>query len=73
MPVLAAALARGFSASAARTSRSTIIAASVPTASASYILARQLGGNAPLMAEILTLQTLLAMATMPLAIGLLAT
>lgn len=42
-----------------------MIAASVPTASASYILARQMGGDAPLMAEIATLQTLLAMATMP--------
>jgi predicted permease len=49
----------------------TVIAASVPTASASYVLARQLGGNAPLMAEILTLQTLIALATMPLMMTLL--
>jgi len=49
----------------------TVIAASVPTASAAYVLARQMGGNAPLMAEILTLQTLLALATMPLMIALL--
>lgn len=48
----------------------TIIAASVPTASAGYVLARQMGGNAPLMAEILTLQTLLALVTMPLLITL---
>jgi malonate transporter and related proteins len=48
----------------------TIIAASVPTASAGYVLARQMGGNAPLMAEILTLQTLLALLTMPLLITL---
>jgi malonate transporter and related proteins len=41
----------------------------VPTASASYILARQLGGNASLMAEILTLQTLCAMVTIPLLCG----
>ncbi|MGO4386027.1 AEC family transporter [Microvirga sp. 2YAF29] len=47
-----------------------IIAASVPTASAGYVLARQMGGNAPLMAEILTLQTLLALVTMPLLITL---
>jgi predicted permease len=46
----------------------TVIAASVPTASAAYVLARQMGGNAPLMAEILTLQTLLALGTMPLMI-----
>jgi malonate transporter and related proteins len=44
----------------------TMIAATVPTASASYILARQMGGDAPLMAEILTLQTILALLTMPL-------
>jgi len=49
----------------------TIIAASVPTAAAGYVLARQMGGNAPLMAEILTLQTLLALGSMPLMISLL--
>ncbi len=49
----------------------TTIAASVPSASAAYVLARQMGGNAGLMAEILTLQTLLALASMPLLISLL--
>jgi len=49
-----------------------IVAASVPSASAAFVLARQMGGNAPLMAEILTLQTLIAMASMPLLILLLA-
>ena len=39
-------------------------------ASAAFVLARQMGGNA-LMAEILTLQTLLAMGSMPLLIILL--
>lgn len=42
-----------------------LIAATVPTAAASYILARQMGGDAPLMAEIITLQTVLAMISMP--------
>ena len=42
-----------------------MLSASVPTASGSYVLARQLGGDAPLMAEILTVQTLVAMLTMP--------
>lgn len=51
----------------------TIIAASVPSASAAYVLARQMGGNAGLMAEILTLQTLLALVSMPLLISLLGT
>ncbi|MXQ11060.1 AEC family transporter [Microvirga makkahensis] len=49
----------------------TIIAASVPSAAAGYVLARQMGGNAPLMAEILTLQTLLALGSMPIMISLL--
>jgi malonate transporter and related proteins len=46
-----------------------LLAASVPTSSAAFILARQLGGNAPLMAEIITLQTLVAIATMPLVLA----
>ena len=49
----------------------TVIAASVPSASAAYVLARQMGGNASLMAEILTLQTLAALVSMPLLISLL--
>jgi predicted permease len=36
------------------------------------VLARQMGGNASLMAEILTFQTLLALASMPLLISLLS-
>ncbi len=42
-----------------------LVFALLPTASSAYILARQLGGDAPLMAAIITLQTLLAMLTMP--------
>ena len=42
----------------------------VPAASNSYILARQLGGDAPLMAQILTVETMLAAVTMPVAIAL---
>jgi predicted permease len=49
----------------------TVIAASVPSASAAYVLARQMGGNAGLMAEILTLQTLIALVSMPLLISIL--
>lgn len=45
---------------------------SVPTASSAYVLARQMGGNAPLVAEILTLQTVIAVFTMPIAIALVA-
>ena len=50
----------------------TVIAASVPSASAAYVLARQMGGNAALMAEILTLQTLVALLSMPLLIAIVA-
>jgi malonate transporter and related proteins len=39
--------------------------ACVPTAAAGYILARQNGGDAPLMASIITQQTVLAMLTIP--------
>jgi malonate transporter len=46
------------------------ISASVPAASNSYILAKQLGGDAPLIAQILTLQTMLAAVTMPVIISL---
>ena len=44
--------------------------ASVPSTSSSYVLARQMGGDAPLMAEIIAVQTLFAVVTMPIAITL---
>ena len=43
----------------------------LPTASSSYILARQLGGDAPLMAGITAVQTVLAVAAIPLVLALL--
>jgi hypothetical protein len=49
-----------------------MIAMAVPSAGNAYLLARQMGGDAPLMAEILTLQTLVAAVSMPLVL-LLAT
>ncbi len=45
-----------------------VIAASVPTAASSYILARQMGGDAPLMANLITVQVLLSAVTLPLMI-----
>jgi len=48
-----------------------IIATAVPTASAAYLLARRMGGDAKLMAEIVTLQTIVAALTLPLAVSLL--
>ena len=50
----------------------TIIAASVPTASGAYALAKLMGGDAPLMAEIITIQTVVSLATIPLMIALLS-
>jgi predicted permease len=49
-----------------------LICAAVPGAPSSYILARQLGGDAPLMANITTAQTLAAMLTMPISLWVLA-
>ncbi|WP_417606607.1 AEC family transporter [Oceanimonas baumannii] len=48
-----------------------VLFAALPTATSAYILARQMGGNASLMAAIITGQTLLAMALLPLWITLL--
>jgi predicted permease len=41
-----------------------------PTASAAYTLARQLGGDAPLMAAIVTIQTALSFVTLPFTVHL---
>lgn len=70
MPVIAVSLAR-FLGVEGQDIVVTVIASSVPSASAAYVLARQMGGNASLMAEILTLQTLLALLSMPLLISIL--
>src|SRR5215210_7593892 len=67
LPVIAAMLARQFGVAESDLAV-TVTAASVPTSSAAYVLAKQMGGNAQLMAELITLQTLAAFLTMPLAI-----
>ncbi|MDO4681448.1 MAG: AEC family transporter [Lautropia sp.] len=41
----------------------------LPTAPNAYIMARQMGGDAPLMASLITVQTLLAIITVPLCLG----
>ena len=43
----------------------------VPTAASGYTLARAMGGDAPLMATIITVQTALAFVTLPLTVWLL--
>ncbi len=47
-----------------------VLFAGLPTATSAYILARQLGGDAPLMANLVTTQTLLAILTLPLVLAL---
>ncbi|WP_065755541.1 AEC family transporter [Bradyrhizobium paxllaeri] len=69
MPVLGVALALWFGISGS----SLVIVAvcsAVPTSSSAYVLARQMGGDAPLLAQIITLQTILAAVTMPIVIAL---
>ncbi|TYL76355.1 AEC family transporter [Bradyrhizobium cytisi] len=71
MPVLALALAVWFGLSGINLAIVAICAA-VPTSPSAYVLARQMGGDAPLLAQIITLQTILAAITMPIAIALVA-
>lgn len=65
VPALAtgAALALGLSGPAAVVA---ILFQSIPTASSAYVLARRLGGDAPLMAAIIAVQTLAGAVTIPL-------
>ena len=42
----------------------------IPTATAAFVLTRQMGGDGELMAGILTAQTLAAVVTIPIALGL---
>ena len=71
MPVLGIALGLWFGLTG---SNLVIVAAcsAVPASSSAYVLARQMGGDAPLLAQIITLQTILAAITMPIAIALVA-
>ena len=69
LPLLAVLVCRWLDASTAVTVAACFYAA-LPTASNAYIMARQMGGDAPLMASLVTWQTLLAAATVPLAMQL---
>lgn len=46
-----------------------LLCGAVPTGSGAYVLARQMGGDAPLVANILTLQVICAAVTIPLILG----
>jgi len=48
-----------------------VMFAALPTASSAYILAKQLGGNATLMAGIITGETLISLLTLPVVLSLL--
>lgn len=69
MPAIAITLGRAFGATGTPLA---VIAcsAAVPTAFNAYVLARLMGGDTKLLAEILTVQTILAAITMPIAIEL---
>ncbi|MCB1759118.1 MAG: AEC family transporter [Gammaproteobacteria bacterium] len=47
-----------------------VLSGAVPTAASSYVLARQMGGDATLMANLITVQVVLAVFTLPLMIWL---
>ncbi len=48
-----------------------ILCGAVPTGSGAYVLAKQMGGDAPMIASILTLQVIFAAVTIPFALSLL--
>ena len=47
-----------------------LLCGAVPTGSGSYVLARQMGGDAPMVANILTLQVIAAALTIPFVLWL---
>lgn len=53
------------------TAAAAILFTSVPISASSYVLARELGGDAPLLAGLITLTTLAAFITMPLVLTVL--
>lgn len=70
LPLAGWALARGLILSPEQTTV-LLIFASVPTASSAYVLAARMGYNGPYVAGLVTLSTLLAMVSLPLALGVL--
>jgi predicted permease len=53
------------------TAATAVLFTAAPISASSYVLARQLGGDASLMAGLITISTILAAITMPLALALL--
>jgi malonate transporter and related proteins len=52
------------------TAGAAVLFTAVPVSASAYVLARQLGGDAPLMAGLITLTTLAAFITMPITVAL---
>ena len=48
-----------------------VLFTAAPISASSYVLARQLGGDAPMIAGLITITTIAAVATMPLVLALL--
>ncbi|MFC0385472.1 AEC family transporter [Muricoccus vinaceus] len=65
MPALTLALCRAFGLEALPATIATVFMAQ-PTATTAYVMARMMGGDAPLMAAMTTLQHVLAVLTLPL-------
>lgn len=71
LPLCALLLAKVFGLES-QTQEVLIVMCVLPTATASYVLAKQLGGDAELMASLITAQTLLAVILIPLMLEVLA-
>lgn len=71
MPCAAAAVAYLFGLGASEASV-LVVFASVPTAPTAYVLTRQLGGDGPFMAGVITSQTMVSVLTIPLILTLFA-
>ena len=69
LPLIAFGLSRVFGLSAVQTTMLLVFSA-LPTSSSSYVLAARMGYNGPYVAGLVTLSTLLGMASLPLALGL---
>lgn len=71
LPLVGWLLARGFALSPGQ--QAIVVAfAALPTASSAYVLAVRMGGNGPFVAGLITLSTLIGMASVPLWVGWLA-
>ena len=47
-----------------------LLCGAVPTGSGAYVLARKMGGDAPMVANILTMQVIMAVVTIPAVLWL---